>query len=258
VSNGIQKELEMSFGGLQSKLITIYNGFDIDSIIMQMEDAVEPEIVRMAGESKVVITHARLSIQKNLGALIRVFEAIQKRLPSKLVIIGEGELSEMLLGQSKNLGLRTWSYSESSLWDNTYDVYFLGQKSNPFKYLKHASLYMMTSSWEGFPLALCEAMVCNLPVISTDCFTGPREILAPEMVLRQPVDVPYYGKFGVLMPLVETNEETSIKIWAETVHAMMTNEELMRNYSEIGIDRIQNFSLKSAINNTIEIIRSLK
>ncbi|EGA63711.1 glycosyltransferase [Vibrio brasiliensis] len=80
-------------------------------------------------------------------------------------------------------------------------VHFLGSVDNPFVYLNKASIYISTSISEGFPNALVEALCCEVPVISTDCMTGPREILAPgsgDIFLKDTIEV---AEYGILVPI---------------------------------------------------------
>lgn len=267
VSKGIQDEFVKSFkGGLNDFLRTIYNGLDLRQIEKKSLENIDKTFVELFQNSKVIITHCRLSRQKNLAALVQIYHELRHRtftnglnkddlrwrvFSTKLVIIGDGELQNELVCECKKHNLNVWSFWENPAWNVHYDVYFLGQQKNPFKYLRHASLYVMTSSWEGFPLALCEAMACQLPVIAADCYTGPREILCNELALPQPIANAYYAPFGVLMPLAV---DRSIEMWVDEIQALLENAPKMDWYRRRGKERIMEFSHDSALMQTVELV----
>jgi glycosyltransferase involved in cell wall biosynthesis len=183
---------------------------------------------------------------------LAILSKIKTRINLRLIIVGDGELREELLSRCQQLDLSTWSCWEQKQLELNRDVYFLGQQDNPFKFLRHAGLYIMTSAWEGFPLALCEAMACGLPVISTDCFTGPREIISPDNHLAQPIRVPLHTNYGVLMPLADASDVKSITLWANEVEKLITEKEReVRNTA--AIDRIREFDIKKSITETVRL-----
>jgi len=120
------------------------------------------------GGAPVVLSVGRLSPEKNFALLIRAFA----RLPAapttqpapRLAIIGEGPERQRLQGLVDELGLGE-------------RVRLLGQRDNPFAFMRRARVFVMTSNFEGFGNVLIEAMACGLPILSTDCPVGPREIL---------------------------------------------------------------------------------
>jgi glycosyltransferase involved in cell wall biosynthesis len=124
----------------------------------------------------VILAAGRLTRQKDFGTLIKAFSLIRSRVPGvKLIILGEGEELFKLLKLVKELKIET-------------SVQFLGFQENPFAFMGHASLFVLSSRWEGFANVLVEAMACGTPVVSTDCPSGPSEILEA-------------GKYGRLVPV---------------------------------------------------------
>lgn len=249
VSQGIAKELLGAISGLENRIQVIYNGFDVEQIITKSREPIEASLEHIFNTSKVLITHCRLSRQKNLEALITIFSRID-RSETKLFIVGDGELRNALIQLGTQLDLSVWNAWDNTPLDVNSEVFFVGQQTNPFNYLRPSFLYMMTSGWEGFPLALCEAMACGLPVISTDCFTGPREIIAPELSLPQPVKAPFRSENGTVMPLAE--DENSLMVWVNEINAMLSKKDFVAN--KIGAERIKNFSLAKSMEQTHQII----
>jgi len=99
------------------------------------------------------------------------------------LILGEGELKDYLYNFSLNLGLKPYLWEKDNL-DENFDVYFLGFKKNPFKSIARVKLFVFSLFMGRFPNALVEAMACGVLVISSDCRSGPREILAPDTDFR--------------------------------------------------------------------------
>ena len=122
-----------------------------------------------------IIAMGRLTKVKDFSTLIKAFYLVRKKLDARLIIIGEGELRyelEMLI-------------SKHNLQE---DILLPGFLKNPFVLIQKANLFVLSSIWEGFPNVLVEAMTCGTPVISTDCNSGPSEILE-------------HGKWGRLVPV---------------------------------------------------------
>ena len=112
-----------------------------------------------------VIAVGRLVREKGFDLLLKAFSTVKKSYPEwSLTILGEGSLRSELECLSQSL-------------DIVNSVHFLGRVKNPYEYLQQADIFVMSSRFEGFPNALCEAMACGLPVISTDCPSGPPEII---------------------------------------------------------------------------------
>ena len=112
-----------------------------------------------------LIAVGRLHPQKGFDLLLKAFARIQAKYPDwQMTILGEGPMRTELEALRAQLKL-------------TNHVHFPGLVSNVRDYLDQADLFVMPSRFEGFPMALCEAMACGLPVLAADCLSGPRDII---------------------------------------------------------------------------------
>ncbi len=123
----------------------------------------------------VLVAVGRLQMQKDYPTLIRAFAQVRQSRRARLLILGEGKERLMLEALIKKLGLEQ-------------DVSLPGFVMNPYAYMARASLFVLSSRWEGLPTVLIEALCCGTPVVSMDCPSGPREILRG-------------GKYGPLVPV---------------------------------------------------------
>jgi glycosyltransferase involved in cell wall biosynthesis len=117
----------------------------------------------------------RLQEQKDFPTLIRAFALVRQVRPCRLVILGDGSGRAGLLALVGSLGLAK-------------EVDLPGFQTNPYPFLGRAALFALSSAWEGSPNALTEAMALGTPVVSTDCPSGPWELLDG-------------GRFGALVPV---------------------------------------------------------
>lgn len=257
VSNGIATELVSRVEGIRDITQTIFNGFDVNQITALSNEVLEPEFVQLFNQSPAMITHCRLSRQKNLHAMLTIFSTLVKRNRVKLIILGDGELREELLKTCEALALKSWTCWDSQTLRFDCDVYFMGQQQNPFKFLRHASMYIMTSGWEGFPLALCEAMACRLPILASDCFTGPREIMAPENKSPQPLQSPYATRYGALMPLADLSNQQAINTWVQEAEGWLIKINSPDFSKPDGGERIRQFDLSESIDQTFNLVCEL-
>jgi glycosyltransferase involved in cell wall biosynthesis len=116
-----------------------------------------------------------LRTQKDFATLIHAFALLHARLPCRLIILGQGRQQGRLLRLARDLGV-------------AHDVSLPGFAPNPYRFLARAKLFALSSLWEGSPNVLTEALALGIPVVSTDCRSGPREITRD-------------GAFGALVPV---------------------------------------------------------
>ena len=162
--------------------------------------------------------------EKNHLLLIQAF-FILKNLPCKLLIVGGGVMEEELKQKVKDLGLMD-------------RVIFTGFDNNPFKYVSRSDCFVLSSDVEGFPNVLIEALACGKPVISTDCRSGPRELLAPATDLHhQAINNYEIGEYGILTP---ANDVIAL---AAAMKKMMEDADLRKHFEEKAPGRAQQFDV---------------
>jgi len=251
VSEGIREELLAFFGLNTARVRTMYNGFDLKAIKGESAES-PPWVLQTLAEGKAILfTHCRLARQKNLAALLHIVARVKQTRAVSVFIVGDGDLKEQLYGIGEELGLRQYAAWKDPVPYPGCDVYFLGHHDNPFSLLRQATLFVMTSSWEGFPLALCEAMACEIPVIAADCYTGPREIIAPELTRSQPLKEPYASSTGMLMPLAE---EQNFDQWETAIVELLSNESLRAKLSKSGMKRIEDFDKTNVVKEWLTLL----
>lgn len=163
VSSGIADDLVRGLGVPRERIWTLPNPTVVDSLYDESKEPVPHRWLR-DDAVPVVLAIGGLRRQKNFGVLLRAFAEVRARRHVRLVILGEGRQRERLLALARRLGVAG-------------DVDLPGWQPNPYAFMAHASVFVMSSRWEGSPNALVEAAALGVPLIASDCFSGPREIL---------------------------------------------------------------------------------
>lgn len=197
--------------GIQNKYFLVKNPIDLNYIGSKLSEIVDD----VQFDKFTFVCLAGFRPQKNHRMLIDAFAALENTI-CQLLLIGKGSLLEEIKKQTVSMGL-------------TDRVLFLGHKDNPFMYLGSADCCILASDFEGFPNVLVEALACGVPVISTDCLTGPRELLSPAARFHaQLTNTIEYGDYGVLVPVGNS------KLMTAAMDEMVKNEELRNKYISRG------------------------
>ena len=238
VSHGIAAELE-TMGVRKALLHPIHNFFDCAAIRARSLEPLSAAEQSMFAGPPVLVTSGRHASAKQHGELLTIFAGLLERRPARLLFLGDGELRQQLMDHAKSLGLRVAEEATGEA-----DVYFLGFQANPFRFQRHATLFVLPSAWEGFPMVLGEAMACGLPIVSADCPTGPREFLAPSTVgqATRPLKVAERGDFGLLLPVPGNRDRPSIDLWIEQLDRLLGDPAALSNMAAQSLTRVEDFT----------------
>jgi glycosyltransferase involved in cell wall biosynthesis len=221
------REIESVLNWPTGGAVTIYNPTADESISELAKEAVDnPWFV--GGEIPVIVGMGRLVEQKDFATLIRAFSVVRNIQECRLVIFGDGPLRGDLERQTVELGISN-------------DVLFESFVENPFKYLSRSATFVVSSKFEGLPNALIEAQVCGVPTVSTDCPTGPLEILQE-------------GRAGALVPVGD------YQAMASAIEGIIADPALAEKYvraATVGLDRFRPTRCYSQYVELIEQVRSL-
>ncbi|HON83925.1 MAG TPA: glycosyltransferase [Caldisericia bacterium] len=163
VSEGVKQDLLKKIQGIENKIRVIYNPvLNKDIFLMSYEPVYHKWFLEK--NMPIILSVGRLSKEKNYSILLQAFKLIKDVIKCKLVIIGEGPERENLENLAKSLQIN------EDLWMPGFDI-------NPYKYMSKSDIFVLTSIYEGLSNVLIEALALGLPLVSTDCESGPREII---------------------------------------------------------------------------------
>lgn len=214
-SKGVDGDLK-SIMTITTNTKVIYNPVDLE-YINSKKDICEDVDFEFKKNEKYIISVGRLIPLKRNIDLIKAFFELQKndnRL--QLIFLGDGILKDDLMNECIKLGIKE-------------KVHFLGNVKNPFYYLNNSDLFVLNSEIEGFPNVLVEAMACGVPVISSDCKSGPREILEDE-------------KYGLLYPVgdIDALKRKMKSYLYEDIDREIIKRENLKRIEDFSVDKIMN------------------
>ena len=234
VSEGIRQELINTFKLPAEKIVTIYNSFDTLTL-KKLAAQVSGLALEKSGKTIKLVTSGRLALPKNQLSLLHIIKVLkdESKVRVQLFFIGEGPLKNSLVVEATKIGLTTAEIGGGG-HDLQQDILFLGYQQNPFKFYKEMDIFLFPSAWEGFPMALGEAMALGLPVLASDCPpAGPRELLLPDWEKEIPIlNYPKYCPNGILLPIPKIENPDSIQLWAETISRVIQDNVLRSKMRE--------------------------
>ena len=218
VSAGVARDLETCLGLQSGYVRVIYNPVVDESLLPRARAAgADPWFTRC--DVPVLLTVGRLVPQKDHATLLRALAMVRLERPVRLVILGEGEERGRLEALRRELGLEA-------------DVDMPGFSVNPYASMYRADLFVLSSRFEGLPNALIEAMACGCPVVSTNCPSGPEEILD-------------HGKYGRLVPIKDP------RTMADAILAALAEQHDRQRLQQLGA----RFSLSAALVQYLDALR---
>ncbi len=226
----------------KKKLQVLYNPHDFIAIDRLSEENLESVFEEQLFQNKVILFLGRISLVKALWHLIKSFSLLKNLDNSiKLVFIGEGDdqLTNYLLELSVKLGIN----------DN---VVFLGRKSNPYPYLKRASILALTSYYEGTPNVIIEAIAVETPIISSNCTNGLKELMSYKEYIpindfistESGLITPnfYFGSLNIPLDESITKEEI---IFSKAVTDVLNNEDYYYKIKENKFQLLGKYNLEA-------------
>ncbi|MFW6357818.1 MAG: glycosyltransferase [Chroococcales cyanobacterium] len=217
VSNGIAELLAADLKMKPSSIRVIYNPVMNSSLLEKAQESIEHPWFECT-QPPVIIANGRLAVEKDYPTLIKAFALLRQKRPAHLLILGEGNLRPSLERLIEKYQL-------------TSEVSLLGFVTNPYVYMRRASVLVLSSRWEGLPTVLIEALAVGCQVVSTDCPYGPAEILAE-------------GTYGRLVPMGDV--EALAAAMAQALDNPI-NPELLKK-------RSQEFSVEKAVSQYLKLM----
>lgn len=222
VSVGVGDDLERELGLLRDRIQVVYNPVVTDELHHGAQQECSHPFF-LDGGPPVVLGVGRMVPEKGFDVLLSAFAAMRAKLRARLIILGEGPLRGALESLARRLGV-------------AQDVQMPGFDANPFKYMARAAVFVLSSRHEGLPGALIQAMACGTPAVSTNCPSGPSEIIE------------HPGKDGLLVPVDDVGALSS------AIERVLQDGGLRTSLAEGGKRAAARFDLDSSLARYMEAI----
>lgn len=219
-SEGVAQDVAEITGMARSEIRVIYNPVFRPELLQKADQEVEHPWLREES-IPIILAAGKLKPQKDFGTLVRAFACVRSKQPVRLIILGSGGGIDELVSLAEELGVSA-------------DIDLPGHVENPYPFMRGASVFVLSSLFEGLPNALIEALACGCPVVSTDCPSGPSEILDR-------------GKCGRLVPV---SDHLAL---ADAIEATLENPPPREQM----VERARFFSLENSVADYERAIRAI-
>lgn len=225
ICDEMKERTDQLYPFLKNKIVKIYNPFDIEEILKKSKDEVSDEKKSYLLNGEYLLAVGRLdNYSKDYLTLLKGYKiSLEKGIKEKLYILGDGPERDLIEGWIDELKLK----------DN---VVLLGKDKNPYPWIKNAKVFLHSSRFEGLPTVLIEALICETPIISSDCPTGPKEILAN-------------GNYGLLFEVGDYNQ------LGEKICFLINNREEYQKYKKLSLVRREEFSKEKSLKKIEKILK---
>ena len=232
----------ISLTNQSEKTVVIHNMFDREMI---EASAMDPGIkFNNAGGRIVICVVGRLAFEKGFHHVLRVLQRLKRMEKGRFVlqVVGYGPDGPQLMSLASQLGL-TWKEQDGTSIDLDDDVVFLGSRKNPYPFIQKSDMLIISSSSEGGPNVLLEAMICKTLVISANCPSGPRLRIAPEEHPDYDMRSMCIAENGILIPNFQQPDLNDIyQIWADGIQSVLHDESGMKRMVESAYQYSERFS----------------
>lgn len=225
ICDEMKEEAKSLFNIPEEKLERLYNPFDIEKVkIERLNDTEVSEEDKKYLQEDYMVAVSRLVKGKGREDLIEIYSKLkEKGIKEKLYILGNGNQKQELQNKIEDLNLQN-------------DIFLLGQKKNPYPWMKNAKIFLHTSYGEGLPTVFLESMICGTPIIAYDCPTGPKDILGK-------------NEYGVL---VKTGDKAKFE---EEIIKLLANKNKQQEYIDNFFkQKLSEFSIEAIIKKLKEIL----
>lgn len=232
------------FPSLTGKTSTLYNFYDPKGL---EEAAREPLHEGKTLPKPQIVAVGRLVFAKGFDVLLRAFALLKEKTPqAQLTLLGDGPERETLAALAGKLGVAE-------------QVVFAGFQENPLPWVREADVFVLSSRREGFPNALLEAMALGKPIISADCRSGPREILAPQTPPEKTAHNLEEGDGGFLFPPPDFDGESAAcqraaEVLAEALERVLNDADLREKLGKAALAGALRFSPATVLPKWMEIL----
>ena len=216
VSHGVAKDLAQAASLPLERIQTVYNPVITPEMLANAKEPIDHPWFA-PGALPVILGVGKLEAQKDFPNLIHAFAKVRRSLSARLMILGWGPDRPQLEALIEQLGLQE-------------SVVLPGYVQNPYPYMARASVFALSSAWEGLPTVLIEAMALGTPVVSTNCESGPFEILAD-------------GQYGDLTPVGDS------EALAKSILRVLSG-----NANSVSSEWLDQFGLERATQGYLEVL----